>query len=87
MHTASRMQDMVRTRKENTYSVTKNFFLFFTSRVLGVESSRGGAMKVAGGAASKLAKIKIVRKSIARILTVYSRPREGGSRITTLNIP
>ena len=29
-----------------------------------------GFPKVAGGAASKLAKIKIVRKSVARILTV-----------------
>nr|ABO47869.1 ribosomal protein L35 [Alexandrium fundyense] len=36
--------------------------------------------KVAGGAASKLAKIKIVRKSIARILTVYNQKQEAEAR-------
>mmetsp|Transcript_16481 Transcript_16481/g.34451 ORF Transcript_16481/g.34451 Transcript_16481/m.34451 type:complete len:124 (+) Transcript_16481:114-485(+) len=36
--------------------------------------------KVAGGAASKLAKIKIVRKSIARILTVYNQKQKEDAR-------
>ncbi|CEM10072.1 unnamed protein product [Vitrella brassicaformis CCMP3155] len=36
--------------------------------------------KVTGGAASKLAKIKIVRKSIARILTVYNQKRKEEAR-------
>merc|ERR1712032_847716 len=36
--------------------------------------------KVAGGAASKLAKIKIVRKSIARILTVYHQKQKAEAR-------
>eukprot|EP00929_Paragymnodinium_shiwhaense_P118075 TRINITY_DN8972_c0_g1_i1.p2 TRINITY_DN8972_c0_g1~~TRINITY_DN8972_c0_g1_i1.p2 ORF type:complete len:123 (+),score=51.98 TRINITY_DN8972_c0_g1_i1:85-453(+) len=38
--------------------------------------------KVAGGAASKLAKIKIVRKSIARILTVYNQKQKAEARKT-----
>eukprot|EP00747_Dinoflagellata_sp_TGD_P104735 gnl/TRDRNA2_/TRDRNA2_169338_c1_seq1.p1 gnl/TRDRNA2_/TRDRNA2_169338_c1~~gnl/TRDRNA2_/TRDRNA2_169338_c1_seq1.p1 ORF type:complete len:124 (+),score=37.74 gnl/TRDRNA2_/TRDRNA2_169338_c1_seq1:62-433(+) len=36
--------------------------------------------KVAGGAASKLAKIKIVRKSIARVLTVYNQKQKQDAR-------
>jgi len=32
--------------------------------------------KVTGGAASKLAKIKVVRKSIARVLTVYNQQQK-----------
>eukprot|EP00927_Polykrikos_kofoidii_P074947 TRINITY_DN70_c0_g1_i1.p1 TRINITY_DN70_c0_g1~~TRINITY_DN70_c0_g1_i1.p1 ORF type:complete len:124 (+),score=22.53 TRINITY_DN70_c0_g1_i1:68-439(+) len=36
--------------------------------------------KVSGGAASKLAKIKIVRKSIARILTVYNQKQKAEAR-------
>merc|ERR1711861_82699 len=40
------------------------------------ELSQLRVAKVAGGAASKLAKIKIVRKSIARILTVYNQKQE-----------
>ena len=36
--------------------------------------------KVAGGAASKLTKIKIVRKSIARILTVYNQKQKAEAR-------
>merc|ERR1712025_428573 len=36
--------------------------------------------KVAGGAASKLAKIKIVRKSIARVLTVYNQKQKQEAR-------
>merc|ERR1711933_32521 len=36
--------------------------------------------KVAGGAASKLAKIKIVRKSIARILTVFNQKQKAEAR-------
>merc|ERR1719223_2255541 len=36
--------------------------------------------KVAGGAASKLAKIKIVRKSIARILTVYNQKMKADAK-------
>merc|ERR1719316_1635626 len=36
--------------------------------------------KVAGGAASKLAKIKIVRKSIARILPVYNQKQKAEAR-------
>lgn len=36
--------------------------------------------KVTGGAASKLAKIKIVRKSIARVLTVYNQTQKAKMR-------
>mmetsp|Transcript_64824 Transcript_64824/g.186513 ORF Transcript_64824/g.186513 Transcript_64824/m.186513 type:complete len:124 (+) Transcript_64824:82-453(+) len=36
--------------------------------------------KVSGGAASKLAKIKVVRKNIARILTVYSTKQKTEAR-------
>ena len=38
--------------------------------------------QVAGGAASKLAKIKVVRKSIARILTVYNQKQKAEARKT-----
>merc|ERR1711879_969800 len=44
------------------------------------ELSQLRVAKVAGGAASKLAKIKIVRKSIARILTVYNQKQKGDAR-------
>eukprot|EP00928_Gymnodinium_smaydae_P088050 TRINITY_DN721_c1_g1_i1.p3 TRINITY_DN721_c1_g1~~TRINITY_DN721_c1_g1_i1.p3 ORF type:complete len:124 (+),score=38.43 TRINITY_DN721_c1_g1_i1:84-455(+) len=36
--------------------------------------------KVSGGAASKLARIKVVRKSIARILTVYNQKQKAEAR-------
>mmetsp|Transcript_81826 Transcript_81826/g.248185 ORF Transcript_81826/g.248185 Transcript_81826/m.248185 type:complete len:124 (+) Transcript_81826:69-440(+) len=36
--------------------------------------------KVAGGAASKLAKIKVVRKNIARILTVFNQKQKAEAR-------
>eukprot|EP00435_Cladocopium_sp_Y103_P050674 s1071_g15.t1 len=36
--------------------------------------------KVSGGAASKLAKIKVVRKNIARILTVYNTKQKAEAR-------
>mmetsp|Transcript_28461 Transcript_28461/g.67639 ORF Transcript_28461/g.67639 Transcript_28461/m.67639 type:complete len:124 (+) Transcript_28461:72-443(+) len=36
--------------------------------------------KVSGGAASKLAKIKTVRKAIARILTVYNQKQKAEAR-------
>merc|ERR1719461_2078192 len=36
--------------------------------------------KVSGGAASKLAKIKVVRKNIARILTVYNQKQKAEAR-------
>eukprot|EP00450_Noctiluca_scintillans_P011431 CAMPEP_0194507392 /NCGR_PEP_ID=MMETSP0253-20130528/36905_1 /TAXON_ID=2966 /ORGANISM="Noctiluca scintillans" /LENGTH=122 /DNA_ID=CAMNT_0039350287 /DNA_START=24 /DNA_END=392 /DNA_ORIENTATION=+ len=36
--------------------------------------------KVTGGAASKLAKIKIVRKGVARVLTVYNQKRKADAR-------
>merc|ERR1719213_1002412 len=35
---------------------------------------------VTGGAASKLAKIKVVRKSIARVLTVYNQTQKAALR-------
>lgn len=35
--------------------------------------------KVTGGAASKIAKIKSVRKSIARVLTVHNQPVKKGT--------
>merc|ERR1711937_872675 len=44
------------------------------------ELSQLRVAKVAGGAASKLAKIKIVRKSIARILTVYNQKMKAEAR-------
>mmetsp|Transcript_57317 Transcript_57317/g.124019 ORF Transcript_57317/g.124019 Transcript_57317/m.124019 type:complete len:122 (+) Transcript_57317:79-444(+) len=36
--------------------------------------------KVAGGAASKLAKIKFVRKNVARVLTVYNQKQKAEAR-------
>jgi len=36
--------------------------------------------KVTGGAASKLAKIKVVRKDIARVLTVYNQKNKDSVR-------
>jgi len=36
--------------------------------------------KVTGGAASKLSKIKVVRKSIARVLTVYNQNKKQAIR-------
>jgi len=36
--------------------------------------------KVTGGAASKLAKIKVVRKSIARVLTVFNQTQKAKLR-------
>ena len=36
--------------------------------------------KVTGGAASKLAKIKVVRKNIARVLTVFNETTKGALR-------
>ncbi|KAF0692089.1 Aste57867_16780 [Aphanomyces stellatus] len=36
--------------------------------------------KVTGGAASKLAKIKVVRRSIARVLTVYNQTQKARLR-------
>ena len=47
MHTASRMQNMVQLRKENTYFVTSLPFIFLGKSylgALGVESPHGGAM-------------------------------------------
>lgn len=44
------------------------------------ELSQLRVAKVSGGAASKLAKIKIVRKSIARILTVYNQKQKAEAR-------
>merc|ERR1712023_472242 len=44
------------------------------------ELSQLRVAKVAGGAASKLAKIKVVRKSIARILTVYNQKQKTEAR-------
>ena len=44
------------------------------------ELSQLRVAKVAGGAASKLAKIKIVRKSIARILTVFNQKQKTEAR-------
>jgi large subunit ribosomal protein L35e len=37
--------------------------------------------KVTGGAQSKLAKIKVVRKSIARVLTVYNQTQKSKVRL------
>ena len=39
--------------------------------------------KVTGGAASKLAKIKVVRKNIARVLTVYNQTQKARLRQAT----
>eukprot|EP00746_Dinoflagellata_sp_MGD_P163755 gnl/MRDRNA2_/MRDRNA2_91965_c0_seq1.p2 gnl/MRDRNA2_/MRDRNA2_91965_c0~~gnl/MRDRNA2_/MRDRNA2_91965_c0_seq1.p2 ORF type:complete len:123 (+),score=34.17 gnl/MRDRNA2_/MRDRNA2_91965_c0_seq1:95-463(+) len=46
------------------------------------ELSQLRVAKVAGGAASKLAKIKVVRKSIARVLTVYNQKQKTEARKT-----
>ena len=45
MVTAPRMQNMLQIRKKNIYFATKTKLFFFTSRALGVESPRGGAIK------------------------------------------
>merc|ERR1712139_184340 len=47
---------------------------------LKVELAELRVAKVAGGAASKLAKIKVVRKSIARVLTVYNQKQKSDAR-------
>ncbi len=47
---------------------------------LKLELSSLRVAKVTGGAASKLAKIKVVRKSIARVLTVYNQKAKEGVR-------
>jgi len=39
-----------------------------------------GVAKVAGGAPSKLCKIKVVRKGIARVLTVYNQKQKSEER-------
>mmetsp|Transcript_36461 Transcript_36461/g.46795 ORF Transcript_36461/g.46795 Transcript_36461/m.46795 type:complete len:140 (+) Transcript_36461:67-486(+) len=44
------------------------------------ELSQLRVAKVTGGAASKLAKIKVVRKSIARVLTVYNQKQKASLR-------
>merc|ERR1719465_278931 len=41
--------------------------------------------KVTGGAASKLAKIKVVRKNIARVLTVYNQKMKGEAKAQYLS--
>merc|ERR1712182_181651 len=46
------------------------------------ELSQLRVAKVAGGAASKLAKIRVVRKSIARVLTVYNQKQKSEARKT-----
>merc|ERR1711915_184642 len=43
---------------------------------LKTELSQVRVAKVSGGAASKLAKIKTVRKNIARVLTVYNQKQK-----------
>merc|ERR1719194_45468 len=47
---------------------------------LKAELSQLRVAKVAGGAASKLAKIKVVRKGIARVLTVYNQKQKAEAR-------
>merc|ERR1711862_313369 len=44
------------------------------------EASELAVAKVTGGAASKVAKIGSVRKSIARVLTVFNQQRKEGVR-------
>merc|ERR1712029_1137697 len=44
------------------------------------ELSQLRVAKVSGGAASKLEKIRIVRKAIARILTVYNQKQKAEAR-------
>merc|ERR1711957_328485 len=46
------------------------------------ELSQLRVAKVAGGAASKLMKIKVVRKNIARVLTVYNQKQKAEARKT-----
>eukprot|EP00591_Stephanopyxis_turris_P009382 CAMPEP_0195516744 /NCGR_PEP_ID=MMETSP0794_2-20130614/8396_1 /TAXON_ID=515487 /ORGANISM="Stephanopyxis turris, Strain CCMP 815" /LENGTH=122 /DNA_ID=CAMNT_0040645409 /DNA_START=44 /DNA_END=412 /DNA_ORIENTATION=+ len=50
--------------------------LLKTLEELKTELSQLRVAKVTGGAASKLAKIKFVRKSIARVLTVYNQTQK-----------
>eukprot|EP00928_Gymnodinium_smaydae_P060284 TRINITY_DN438_c0_g6_i1.p1 TRINITY_DN438_c0_g6~~TRINITY_DN438_c0_g6_i1.p1 ORF type:complete len:144 (+),score=35.97 TRINITY_DN438_c0_g6_i1:63-434(+) len=47
---------------------------------LKAELSQLRVAKVSGGAASKLARIKVVRKSIARVLTVYNQKQKAEAR-------
>jgi len=49
---------------------------------LKTELSQLRVAKVSGGAASKLAKIRIVRKGIARVLTVYNQKNKQEARAT-----
>eukprot|EP00549_Striatella_unipunctata_P024994 CAMPEP_0118675842 /NCGR_PEP_ID=MMETSP0800-20121206/1687_1 /TAXON_ID=210618 ORGANISM="Striatella unipunctata, Strain CCMP2910" /NCGR_SAMPLE_ID=MMETSP0800 /ASSEMBLY_ACC=CAM_ASM_000638 /LENGTH=122 /DNA_ID=CAMNT_0006571231 /DNA_START=172 /DNA_END=540 /DNA_ORIENTATION=+ len=44
------------------------------------ELSESHVAKVTGGAASKIAKIKSIRKSIARVLTVHNQQQKEGIR-------
>jgi len=44
------------------------------------ELSQLRVAKVAGGPASKLAKIKVIRKSVARVLTVYNQTQKDRMR-------
>eukprot|EP00285_Hemiselmis_virescens_P013160 CAMPEP_0173377572 /NCGR_PEP_ID=MMETSP1356-20130122/822_1 /TAXON_ID=77927 ORGANISM="Hemiselmis virescens, Strain PCC157" /NCGR_SAMPLE_ID=MMETSP1356 /ASSEMBLY_ACC=CAM_ASM_000847 /LENGTH=123 /DNA_ID=CAMNT_0014330369 /DNA_START=34 /DNA_END=405 /DNA_ORIENTATION=- len=49
---------------------------------LKTELSQLRVAKVTGGAASKLSKIKVVRKSIARVLTVINQNKKAAARTT-----
>lgn len=54
--------------------------LIKTLNELRKEASDLAVAKVTGGAASKIAKIKSVRKSIARVLTVHNQQQKEGIR-------
>jgi len=54
--------------------------LLKTLNELRKEASELAVAKVTGGAASKIAKIKSVRKSIARVLTVHNQQQKEGIR-------
>merc|ERR1712054_650348 len=72
-------QIMVRVKAYELRAKTSKELLTDLDEMKG-ELSQLRVAKVAGGAASKLAKIKIVRKSIARILTVYNQKQKAEAR-------
>lgn len=69
------------------HQCTKVFQFFVTLKIclkqlddLKVELSQLRVAKVTGGAASKLSKIRVVRKSIARVLTVINQTQKENLR-------
>lgn len=58
----------------------KPHYIHYLNLHLKVELSQLRVAKVTGGAASKLSKIRVVRKSIARVLTVINQTQKENLR-------